>query len=63
MLIRKRTGGLSGGWSPRESPQDRQKQRREKGRMFMTAGPHYGINGFRCKPFVGRGASLFREGG
>lgn len=26
---------------------------RERGRMFMTAGRHYGINGCGCKSFVG----------
>jgi len=52
-LIRKRTGAPSGGWPPRENPQQRQRQKRERGRMFMTAGRHYGINGCGCKSFVG----------
>lgn len=43
----------SGGWPPRENPQQRQRQKRERGRMFMTAGRHYGINGCGCKSFVG----------
>jgi hypothetical protein len=52
MLIWKRTGEPSGGWSPRERPQGRQRQRRERGRIFITAGRHYGINGRRCKSLV-----------
>lgn len=35
------------------NPQQRQRQKRERGRMFMTAGRHYGINGCGCKSFVG----------